>query len=64
MYGHDMELTYFKTSVTLKLMIRLENLTTTNDRKSGKSKYDRKLTELDVLSKAASYGRRTRELCV
>ena len=37
-----------KTSMTLKLVIILQNLTKAYHRKSGKSKYDRKLTELDV----------------
>ena len=31
-------------------MIILQNLTTTNHRKSGESKYDHKLTELNVVT--------------
>ena len=34
--------------MTLKFVIILQNLIKTYHRKSGKSKYDRKLTELDV----------------
>ena len=34
--------------VTLKFVIILQNLIKAYHRKSGKSKYDRKLTELDV----------------
>ena len=34
--------------MTLKFVIRLQNLIKAYYRKSGKSKYDRKLTELDV----------------
>ena len=37
-----------KTSMTLKFVIILQNLIKAYHRKSGKSKYDRKLTELDV----------------
>ena len=40
----------FKTSVALKSMIILQNLITTNHRKSSKSKDDLKLTELDVVT--------------
>ena len=43
--GHDIKLNTFKTSVALKFMIILQNLTTANHRKSGESKYDGKLTE-------------------
>ena len=49
-YGDDMKLNSFKTIVGLKLMIILQNLITTDHRKSGKSKHDRKLAELDVVS--------------
>ena len=35
-------------------MIILQKLTTTNHRKSGESKYDRKLTELDVVTRAVA----------
>ena len=48
--GHDMKLNSFKRNVALKFMIRLDNLITTSHRKSGKIKYDRKLTELDVVT--------------
>ena len=36
-------------------MIILQDLTATNHRKSGKSKYDRKLTELDVVTTRIRY---------
>ena len=45
------KLNSFKTSVGLNFTIRLEDLITTNDINSGKCKYDRKLTELDVVTK-------------
>ena len=48
--GHDIKLNTFKTSVALKFMIILQNLTTTNHTKSGESKYDRKLTEFNVVT--------------
>ena len=53
LYGHDInnKLNSFKTSVALKFMIILQNLMTTNHRKISKSKYQRKLTELDVVTK-------------
>ena len=47
-YGHHINLTSFKTSVTLKFVIILQNLIKTYHRKSGKSKCDRKVTELNV----------------
>ena len=47
-YGHHINLTSFKTSMTLKFMIILQNLIKTYHRKSGKSKCDRKVTELNV----------------
>ena len=37
--GHDIKLNIIKTSVALKFMIILKNLTTTNHRKSSESKY-------------------------
>ena len=37
--------------MTLKFVIILQNLVKAYHRKSGKSKYDRKLTELDVETK-------------
>ena len=49
-YGHHINiyLKSLKTSMTLKFVIILQNLIKAYHRKSGKSKYDRKLTELDV----------------
>ena len=47
-YGHHINLTSFKTSMTVKFVIILQNLTKTYHRKSGKSKCDRKVTELNV----------------
>ena len=47
-YGHYINLTSFKTSMTLKFVIILQNLIKTYHRKSGKSKCDRKVTELNV----------------
>ena len=48
-YGHDINLSSFKTSVALKFVIVLQNLIKTYWR-SGKSKYVRKLTKLDVVT--------------
>ena len=45
---HDINFNSVKTRVALKFVIILQNLIKTNYRKSGKSEYDRKLTELDV----------------
>ena len=47
-YGHHINLKILKTSMTLKFVIILQNLIKAYHRKSGKSKYDRKPTELDV----------------
>ena len=48
-YGHHIiNLKSLKTCMTLKFVIILQNLIKVYHRKSGKSKYDRKLTELDV----------------
>ena len=47
-YGHHINLKSLKTSMTLKFVIILQNLIKAYHRKSGKSKYDRKLTELDA----------------
>ena len=47
-YGHHINLKSLKTSMTLKFVIILQNLIKAYHRKSGKSKYDRKLTELVV----------------
>ena len=46
--GHHINLKSLKTSMTLKFVIILQNLIKACHGKSGKSKYDRKLTELDV----------------
>ena len=48
--GHDIELNTFKTSVALKFMVKLQSLTTFIQRKSGGSKFECKLTELDVVT--------------
>ena len=45
-----MKLNSFKTNVAFTFAIKLDNLITTNRRKSGKSEYDRKVTELDVVT--------------
>ena len=50
-----MKMNNFKTSVALKFMITLQSLTTTNHGKSGESKYDRKLTERDVVTTRIRY---------
>ena len=47
-YAHHINLKSLQTSMTLKFVIILQNLIKMYHRKSGKSKYDRKLTELDV----------------
>ena len=47
-YGHHINLKSLKTSMTLKFVIILQNLIKAYHRKSGKGKYDHKLTELDV----------------
>ena len=47
-YGHNINLKSLKTSMTLKFVIILQNLAKAYHRKGGKSKYDRKLTELDI----------------
>ena len=54
-HGHDIKLNSFKTSVALRFMIVLQSLITTNHRGSVKSKYDRKLTELNVVTKRIRY---------
>ena len=48
MYGHHINLKTIKTSMTLKFVIILQNLIKAYLRKGDKSKYDRKLTDLDV----------------
>ena len=47
-YGHHINLKSLKTSTTLRFVIILQNVIKAYHRKSGKTKYDRKLTELDV----------------
>ena len=47
-YVHHINLKSLKTSMTLKFVIILQDLIKAYHRKSGKSKYDRKLTDLDV----------------
>ena len=47
-YGHHINLKSLKTSMTLKFVIIFQKLIKAYHRKSGKSKYDHKLTELDV----------------
>ena len=54
-YGHDIKLKSWKTSVTHEFMTILENFITTIHRRSGKSKYDLKLTELDVVTTRIRY---------
>ena len=46
--------------MALKFMKISQNLTTTNQRKSDESKYDRKLTELDIVTTRARYRPRKR----
>ena len=53
-YDHDINLNSFKTSVAPKVVTILQNLIKTNHLKSGKSKYDRKLTKLDVVTTRGS----------
>ena len=48
--GHDIKFNSLKTSVTLKTMVILQNLITTNHRKSGRSKNNLKLTEIIVVT--------------
>ena len=55
-HGHDIKLDSLKTSAALKKMIALQNWITTNRRKSGNSKYDRKLPELDVVTMRNQHG--------
>ena len=55
LHGHDMRLNSFKTNVALKFMKILRNLIITNQRKSGKSKYDLKLAKLDVVTMRIRY---------
>ena len=54
-HGHDIKLNSFKTSMDLRFMIVVQNLITTNQRRSVKSKYDCKLTELNVVTKRIWY---------
>ena len=50
-----MKFNTWETSVDRKFMISLHNLMTTNYRKSDKSKYDRKLTKLDIVTIRVRY---------
>ena len=50
-----MKLDSFKTSAAFKFIIILQNLIATHHRKSGERKYDRKLTELDVVTMRIRY---------
>ena len=54
-HGHDIKLDSLKTSVVFKFVIILQNLITTNNRKSSKNKYDRKLLEHDVVTLQMRY---------
>ena len=54
--GHDIKLIGSTTSLALTFTIVLQNLTTNSHRTSGESKYDRKLPELDVVTKRIRYG--------
>ena len=49
-HGLDIKLNSSTTSVALTLTIVLQSLTTSSHRKSGETKYDRKLPELDVVT--------------
>ena len=49
-HRHDIKFNSFKTSVALKSMVILQNLMTTNHRKSGRSKNNLKLTEIIVVT--------------
>ena len=53
--GHDIKLNTFKTSVALKFMIVLQNLTTINRRNNGRVEYDRKSTKLGVVTARIRY---------
>ena len=55
LHGHDIKLNSSTTGVALTLTTVLQNLTTGSHRKSGESKYDRKLPELDVVTKRIRY---------
>ena len=45
--GHDIKLNTLRTSVALKFMTKLHNLTTTNQRKIDDSKYDGTLSRAE-----------------
>ena len=53
--GHDTKVNTFRTSLALKFILILHNLTTANHRKSGESKYDRELAKLDVVTTRIRY---------
>ena len=48
--GHDIKFNSFKTCGALKPMVILQNLITTNHRKSGRSKNNLKLNEIIVVT--------------
>ena len=51
MVTHDIKFNSFKTSLALRFMLALQNLMTTNHRRSVKIKDDHKLSELNVVTK-------------
>ena len=55
LYGHDIKLNGFKTSVAFKFMLMLQKLIKTNHRKRGRNECDSKLTELDVVTMRIRY---------
>ena len=54
-HGHDIKLNSFKTSVALRFMVVLQNLKSNNHRSSVMTKYDCKLTELNVVTRQIRY---------
>ena len=53
--GHDIDFNSFKTRVDFQLQMILQNLMKTSHRKGGRRKYDRKQTELDVVTTRIRY---------
>ena len=53
--GHDINFNSFNTPVNFQLQIILQNLIKTSHREGGRSKYDRKQTELDVVTTRIRY---------
>ena len=53
--GRDIKLNTFKISVALEFLTILQNLTTTNQKKSGEGIYVRRLTKLDVVTARIRY---------